>query len=266
MANTPNASSNANQSGNLESLLNQLTGSVAPATANAQFQYGLGQYELGQVNPQLGATTAYNNVMAGYSGQNLALSEQGLGIQQTALGQQGAQNTQQQALEEQQYRVSSGQYPEQQAEAALAYQNALRGTQGAQAISGTQNTVGGQADVSTLGQQYEWQKQDINRAQTLAGLGQQSEEAGFQYSEEQLANAKANLALNAQANGLSEQQLVTMLNYQNQQAAQGAQQDIIGLYSNLGSIASGQVSNLGGNLGAIGLANASGINTLAGVG
>lgn len=277
MANTP-----APNSTDLRSLLNQLTGSTAPQTADAQFQFGLGEAQLGQVNPNLQTQLAYNNAMSGYQAQNLGLSEAGLGIQQTALGQQGAQSAQQQALEQQQYGLQqqggtvigpngqpiniAGQPQEQSAEAALAYQNALQNTQGQQAISGTQNSVGGKSALAQLTQQYGFQQQDIARSSALAQLGQQSEVSGFQYSQEQLQNAKANLALNAQANGLSEQQLVTMLNYQNAQAGQGAAQDVIGLYSQLGNVATGQLGNVGGNLGQIGLANSGNVNTLAGVG
>lgn len=260
------ANTNTSNSTDLRSLLNQLTGSTAPQTADAQFQWNLTQDQLSQVNPNLQTQLAYNNAMSGYQAQNLGLSEQGLGIQQTALAQQGAQQGAQQQLEEAQYQTQSGQYPEQYAEAALAYQNALQNTQGQQAISGTQNSVGGKSAISTLGAQYGFQKEDIARSQALAGLGQLSEESGFQYSQEQLANAKQNLALNAKANGLSEQQLTTMLNYQNAQAGQGAAQDIIGLYSQLGNIATGQLTNVGNNLGQIGLANSGNVNTLAGIG
>lgn len=259
MANTPSANSS-----NLQALLNQLSGSTAPQTADSQLQYNLGQQELGLVGPQLGQTEAYNQAMTGYQAQNLGLSEQGLGISQLGLQQQGAQAATQQGLEEQGYQLQSGQYPEQSAEAALAYQNAMMNIQGGNAISGTQNTVGGKAQVSTEQQQYGFQKEDIARAQALAGLGQKGEESGYQYTQEQLANAQANLSLNAQANGISEQQLLTMLNYGNTQAGEGAQQDIIQLLSQQGNAAAGQISNVGGNLSQIGFA--SGLNALAGVG
>lgn len=261
MANTPNAGSN---SSNLQALLNQMSGSTAPSTANTQEQYNLGQEQLGLLGPEVGSSIAYNEAMSGYQGQNLQLGEQALGIQSTGLQQQGAQSAQQQGIEEQSYALQSGQFPEQQAEAALAYQNAMRNTQGSQAISGTQNTVGGQADISTLKQNYGFQQEDIARAQALAGLGQKSEESGYQYSQEELANARANLSLNAQANGISEQSLLTMLNYGNEQTAQGGVQNLIQLLSQQGANATGQLGNVGAGLSNIGFA--SGLNALAGVG
>lgn len=257
MANTPAPNSQG-------ALLNQLSGENALQTGVGNLQTQLGQEQLGLTGAQLGQTEAYQQAMSGYQAQNLGLGEQALGIQGTGLAEQGAQAATQQGFEEQQYALQAGQYPEQQAEAALAYQNAMRNTQGQQAIGGTQNTVGGQADVSTLKQNYGFQQQDIARAQALSQLGQKSEESGYGYTQEQLQNAQQNLALNAKANGISEQQLLTMLNYGQSQTAETGAQDIISLLSNLGSTVSGNLSNAGGALSNIGFA--SGLNALAGVG
>jgi hypothetical protein len=231
-------------------------------TGQAQIGWNLGQEQLGQVGPQLGQQLAYNNAMAGYQGQNLQLSEQGLGIQQQANQQQQQQAATQQGFEQQQFGIQQGQYPEQTAEANLAYQNAMRQTQGAQAISGTQNTVGGQADISTQNQEHQFQLQDIARSQALSGLGQQAEQSGYQYSQQELQNAQKQLSLSAQANGLSEQQMMTMLNFGNAQAGQGAVQNIIQLLSGQASNALGQAGNVGNQLSQIGFA--SGVNALAG--
>ena len=261
MANTGSTNSSST---NLQALLNQMSGSTAPSTANTQVQYQLGQDQLAQLPGQINSNLAYNQAMAGYQAQNLGLSEQGLGIGQLGLTQQGQQAATQQGLEQQEYGLQAGQYPEQQAEAALAYQNSLQQTQGNQAISGTQNTVGGRQNISTLGQQYGWQQEDIARNQALSQLGQQSEVSGYGYSQEQLQNAQANLALNAQANGLSEQQLMTMLNYGQSQTAQGGVQDLIQLLGQQSANATGQISSAGSNLSNIGFA--SGLNALAGIG
>lgn len=249
---------------NESSLLGQLQGSIAPQTANAQLQYNLGQNQIGLQNTELGQSSAYSQAMSGYQAQNLGLSEQSLGIQGLGLQQQGAQSAAQQGIEEQQYGLQQGQYPEQSAEAALAYQNAMQQTQGGQAISGTQNTVGGKQAVSTEQQQYGFQQEDIARAQAQSQLGQKSEESGYQYSNEELANAQKNLSLSAQANGLSEQQMMTMLNYGNTQQAEGAQGNILQLLSQQGNNALGNLSNVGAGLSPIGFS--AGVNAQAGVG
>jgi hypothetical protein len=259
MANTGEAGS-ADQ----QALLGQLTGAAAPTAAEGQLQYNLGQQQLGMVAPETQESIAYNNAMAGSQQAGLQNQAQGIGISELGLQQQGAQNAAQQGFEQQGYALQQQQFPEQSAEAALAYQNEVMNTQGSQAISGTQNTVGGKAAVATNAANYGFQQEDINRAQQQSALGQQSEESGYGYSQEQLQNAQSNLGLNAAANGLSQQQLMTMLNYGNSQAAEGAQQDIIGLLSGLGSTATGNLGTEGSALSSIGFA--SGINSLAGVG
>lgn len=259
MANTGAAGST-----DARALMGQLGGAIAPQTAGAQLQYNLGQDQLGLQNVELNQSNAYSTAMAGYGAQNLGLSEQGTAISGTALGQQGAQQGAQQGLEEKSYALQQGQYPEQSAEAALAYQNAMQQTQGGQAISGTQNSVGGKQAVSTEQQQYGFQQEDIARAQALSQVGQQSEESGFQYSEEQLQNAQKNLSLSAQANGISEQQMLTMLNYGQTQQGEGAASNIIQLLSQQGSTASGGLAGAGSALSPIGFS--AGVNALAGQG
>ncbi len=255
----PEQSTGPNATQNLASTL--LSG-AEPTIASSQLQYNLGAQQQGLVNTNLAETNAYNQAMTGYQQGSLGISNQQIGLQKTGLQEQGQQAAAQQGFEQQGYNIQQGQYPEQQAEAALAYQNALRSTQGGQAISGTQNTVGGRADVSTLAQNYGFQQQDINRAQQLSQLGQQSELSGYGYSQEQLQNAQKNLGLSAQANGISQQQLYTMLGYQNQQAglsAQGQSQqiqagqesDLINILANAGPALSqlGMATNLNATAG-----------------
>jgi hypothetical protein len=260
MANSGAAYSAQSQS----ALLNQLTGTTAPQTAEGNVQNSLTQDQLNLVGPELQDSTAYNNAMAGYNQAGLENQAAGLGISQLGLQQQGAQNTAQQGIEQQEYGLQSGQYPEQSAEAALAYQNTIMQTSGGQAISGTANTVGGKQQVATNAADYGYQQEDINRAQQLSQLGQQSEQSGYGYSQQELQNAQSQLGLSASANGLSEDQLMTMLNYGNTQAGVGAQQDIVSLLSQLGQGELGQVGTAGSALSSLGFA--SGFNALAGVG
>lgn len=232
------------------SFLQQLLGEAAPQLAAGQAGINATQGQLGLVNPELNSELAYNQAMSGYQAQNLGLSEQGLGISQLSNQQQQQQASTQQGFEQQEYNTT-------QAEAALAYQNAVMQNQGGQAISGTQNTVGGKAETNTLAQNYGYQQQ-------LAGLGQQSEQSGYQFSQQQLQNAAQNLQLNAQANGISQQQLLTMLNYGQQQAGVGAAQNVIGLYGQLGQEEAGQAGTAAQALSQLGFS--SGINALAGTG
>lgn len=259
MANTGQAGSNDERS-----LLGQLSGAAAPATAGAQVQYNLGQDQLGQVNTDLSQSTAYNKAMEGYQSQNLDLSNAGLGISQTGLTEQGQNTAAQQGIEEQQYGLQQGTFPEQSAEAALAYQNTMMNTAGSQAIGGTANTVGGRANVATNAANYGFQQEDIARSAAQSALGQQGEEAGATYTQEQLANAQKNLDLSGKANGISGQQMLTMLNYGNTQAGEGAQQDIISLLSQQGANATGGLTNEGAAISPIGFA--AGVNPLAGQG
>lgn len=259
MANTGAAGSTDQQA-----LLGQLTGAVAPQTAETGLQNTLTQDQINLVGPELQDTTAYSNAMAGYNQAGLQNQAQGIGISQLGLQQQGAQNQAQQGYEQQGYNIQQGQYPEQSAEAALAYQNTLQQTQGGQAISGTQNTVGGRQQVATNAANYGYQQEDINRAQQLSQLGQQSEESGYGYSQQQLQNAQSQLGLSASANGLSQDQLMTMLNYGNTQAGVGAQQDVISLLSQQGENSLSGLGTSGAALSSIGFAG--GVNALAGVG
>lgn len=229
----------------IQTIMRDLYQSLGPQTSLSQLQANLSQAQLGLVGPEAQMQTTYNQAMAGYQGQNLGLTEQGTALQGQALDQRAAQQAAQQGYEQQGYALQQTQYPEQQAQAALAYQNSLRNMQGSQAIGGTQNTVGGRADVATLGQNYAWQQQDIARNQQLSQIGQAAEVSGYGYSQQQIQNARQQLALSAKANGLSEQQLMTMLQYGKSQVGAGAAQDVI-------SILSGQAQNIAGNISNIG--------------
>jgi hypothetical protein len=231
-------------------------------TGMGQFQYNLGQYQIGQLPSQLQQTLAYNNAMAQNQLGALGISAQQNTLQGQGLAEQGAQAATQQGIEQQQYALTAGQYPEQQAEAALNYQNALRGNAASQAASGTATTQGGLAATGTLGAQYGFQQEDIARAQAQAGLGQQSEVSGYGYSQQQLQNAQKNLGLVAKQNGMNQQQVYQMLSYGNAQATQGAQQNLIQLLSGEAQTGAANVGQLQSQLSNIGFL--SGLNTQAG--
>ena len=72
------------------------------------------------------------------------------------------------------YGVQATQYPEQQAEAALANQNAVIANRDSAAIGGVTDTTSTKRTASTQAQQYGWQQADIYRAQQLAALGANS--------------------------------------------------------------------------------------------
>lgn len=247
-----------------QQLINTLGAGIAPQTSQDQLQYSLAGQQTGLVNQQLSTSTAYNNALAGEQLGGLGISAQQNQLQQAGLAQQGAQNATQQGFEQQQYALQQQQIPESQAEAATQYNNQLSGLSSGSAISGTLNTQGHAQQLGTLQQNYGFTQADIARSAQEQALGQQSEESGYGYSQEQLSNAQSNLSLIGKANGLSQQQVYTMLNYGNQAQAQGAQQDVLGLLGQQSSLASGDISNAGAALSQLGFAG--GINALSGGG
>jgi hypothetical protein len=246
-----------------QQLLSAEGNQIGGTTALGQFQYGLDQQQLQLANTGLQNATTYNATMAGYQRGQLGIQSQQQGIQRTGLGQQGALAQTQQGIEQQQYGLQQQQFPEQRAEAALNYQNAMKNLQDSQAASGTSTTQGAQRAVGTENTMYGFQQADINRAQQQSQLGQQSEQAGFQYSQEQLQNASANLDLMAKANGMSQDQVKTMLNYGAQQQGQQTAQDVIGLLSQMAQTGVSNAANVQAQLSAAGFS--SGINGLAGL-
>ena len=245
-----------------QNLIGTLGSEVGATTALGQFQYGLLGQQLGLANTGLSQANTYNNVMAGYQQGQLGITAQQQGIQRTGLGQQGAQQQAQQGFEQQQYGLAQTQFPEQRAEAALNYQNAMKNLTDSAAASGTSNTQGQQRAQSTETAQYGFQTQDINRAQAQSQIQQQAEQSGFQYSQQQLANASQNLDLMAKANGMSQDQVLTMLNYGNQQQGQQTAQDVLGILSQMGQAGVANQQQLEASLSQAGFSG--GINALAG--
>jgi hypothetical protein len=227
---------------------------VAPQLAAGENQYQIEQNQMGQINAQTQLTEQQNQYQAQQQLAGLGIANQQLGLQQQGLQQQGAQQQAQQQYEQQQYNIQSGQYPEQFAEAALSYQNALMNMQGQQAIGGTQNTVGGKAQMGMLGANYGFQLQDITRAQQLAGIGQQAEVSGFQYGQQQLQNASANLGLIAKSNNMSVDQVYQALQFGQEQAGLGAQSDVLGLLGQMNQTALQNITTAGTAIAAGGIA------------
>ena len=245
-----------------QNLVGTLGSEVGATTALGKFQYGLLGQDLSLANTGLTNANTYNNTMAGYQQGQLGITAQQQGIQRTGLGQQGAQQAAQQGFEQQQYGIQQAQYPEQHAEAALNYQNAMKNLTDSGAASGTSNTQGQQRAVNTEQQQYLYQQHDIGQAQAQSKIQQQAEQSGFGYSQEQLANASANLDLMGKANGMSQDQVLTMLNYGQQQAGQQTGQDVLGILSQMGQTGVANQQQLEASLSAAGFAG--GINALPG--
>jgi hypothetical protein len=266
----------------LQNLAGQIGAAGAPAFAQGGLQSAIDQQQLSLLGQEFKMGTAYQQQMAGYQLGNLGLQQQqnqlqGLGLsQQQALlegGQVGSSGwynpnggglglnkieQQQYALGQQVYQQQATQYPEQQAEAALNYQNSTQQLQGGLGASGASNTVGGKQQQSTLTQQYGWQQQDIARAQSIAQLqnqqtqlGQQGTLAQQQYSDEQLSNAQKNLGIVSQQNGISQQEVYTQLQYAIDQA--GLQMDPVNVLAQLGQLWSGIGTANAGQLAPLGL-------------
>lgn len=203
------------------SAIGQIAAGQAPGIAQSGLTMAQLLSEIGMVGPQAQETAQYN-------AQQLGLGEAGLGItaeqnqiQQQGLAAQLGLSGAQQGIEEQQFGLSMQQYPEQQAQAALANKNAVQALSSQGAISGTLGTEGHKQAVSTQTQQYGWQQADISRAQQNAQLGQKSEEAGYKYSVGDIARSQQNLQLAAAANGLSYEQMVSQFGQAQSQLGQG---------------------------------------------
>jgi hypothetical protein len=190
-----------------------LSGQYGGAEAQAGLTGALGSAQLGLTGPALGVSSAELENTSGYDFANALLGYQDTGLQSQALAQQGATAAEQQGISTAEYGVSSTQFPEQQAEAALANKNAVQSNSDQGAISGTLNTQGQKRTEQTQASNYGWQQADIFRNQQLAALGQQSSDVGFQGTESQIANARSQLGVAAQGQGLSAQQASDQLGF-----------------------------------------------------
>lgn len=241
--------------------LQELLSGVGPQLAADQVTQAGYQAQLGAAGAETGLGNAYLTAQNQLAQGQLGISEQQLGIQGQGLAAQEALAGTQQGIEQQQYGLSMQQYPEQQAKAQLGFNTQQEALAGGSAASGALNTKGAGQAASTQLQQYGWQQQDISRAQQQAVLGQQSELAGYGYQQGQFGRAQQNLSLMAKANGLSEQQLVEQLNYGIAQNNLQGQATVGQLLSQMGSLASGDITTAGTAIAPI--AYAGGVNPLA---
>jgi hypothetical protein len=194
-----------------------LAGQAAPTAAQGALTGAVASGSLGLVGPQEGVSAAELQNNTGYDLANALLGQQGIGLESQGLASQASTAAKQQGLEEAGYGVQSTEYPEQQAEAALANQNQVIANRDASAIGGVVDTTSTKRTAATQQQQYQWQSADIYRNQQLAALGQQSEEAGYGGQEEQFANQRQQLELAAQGEGLTAQQAQDQLGFGLQQ-------------------------------------------------
>lgn len=190
-----------------------LAGGAGPTEAQAGLGAALGTAGLAMTPAQEGVSAAELGNNAGYGLASALLGYEGIGLQSQGLASQAATAGKQQGLEEAGFGVQQTAFPEQQAEATLANERAQRGLADQGAISGTLNTEGHGRDVAAQSAQYGWNMADIYRNQRLSELGQQSEEVGFKGQEESIANARAQLGLSAQGQGLSAQQVTDQLKF-----------------------------------------------------
>lgn len=253
----------------------QLLQAIAPQTAGDALTEASTKQQLNLVGPETAQASAYAGALAGIQSSQYNITQAQNTLQQQGNTQQLAQNTTQQGIEEKGYGLSQGaigiqgqELGVQQQQLNLNYNNALRSQQDAGAAQGSLYTHGQSSAISTLGQNQALSSQALglqnsllnNQSQAAANT-QAGEESGYQFNQQQLANAQQNLGLIAKANGLSNQQALTMLNYQQQQAGLQGQQQTLQLLSQLGSTASNDESNVGAALSLQGFAG--GINTLA---
>jgi hypothetical protein len=270
-----------NSPNTLQDILGQMGASTSPALAQADLQaalagqqYGLNQQQYGLTTTNLEQQAANQLGQLGISGQQLGLQGQGLQAQAGLLGVTTGIEQQEYGLQQQGYGLSAQQlgleaqqYPEQLQEAALNYNTNRENLVGNLAASGAMNTVGSTQQQNVLGQQYGWQVADINRAAAGLGLqqqqlglqqqesvlGQQATTAQQQYSAADIARQQQNLALLAQSNGLSVQEVQQQLGYGLAQSGLDLQQNLPQLLNSLSSIYTGELGDVESAAGAAGL-------------
>lgn len=236
---------------------------IAPQTGADAIQLAGLQQQQQLVGPETAQNVAYAQALAGIQSSQYGITQQQTGLQQTENTQQSAQNVAQQGIEQTGYGLQQGaiglqaqELGVQQQQTNLTYNNALRSQQDSGAAQGSLYTHGQSSAMNTLTQNDQLQNQALglqnsllnNQSQSAANT-QAGEESGFQFNQQQLGNAQANLGLVAQANGLSNQQALTMLNYQQQQAGLQGQQQSAQLLSQIGEGALGDESTIGSALG-----------------
>jgi hypothetical protein len=242
-----------NSPNNLQNILGQLEGATAPqqsisalqtALAGNQYNINTQQYDLS--NQNLIQQAANQEAQLGISGQQLNIQGAGLQAQAGLLGTTTG-------LEQQEYGLQQQQYPEQLAEAALNFGANQQSLTGNLAASGATDTVGAKTQQNLLSQNYGYQQADINRAQQESQLQQQGTTAQQQYSAGDLARQQQNLALVAESNGLSQQEVAQQLGYGLAQSNLDYQQNLPQLLNSLSGIYEGELGTAEGAAGSLGL-------------
>lgn len=217
-------------------IVGALGASTAPTVAQQQLGVAGIESQLGTEGPELQQQGDYAAQLAGYQ-----LGGLGINAQQTALQQQGT---------EQSYALGQQGFAQQGAENALNYKNELQSMIGSSAASGALNTHGSTQQQGTLAQENTWQNATLEREE--------------QQSAGDYARAQQNYALMAKANGLSQQEVETRLQYGLSQLGEGAASDVDQLAAQAGNALSGSVQGVGSTLSQAGLLG--GMNALAGLG
>jgi hypothetical protein len=229
-----------NSPNSLQNILGQIEGSQGPqmgiynlqsALAGNQYNLNTKQYQLSTGN--LEQQAANQLAQLGISGQQIGLQGQGLQAEAGLLGTTTG-------LEQQEYAQQQTQYPEQLNEAALNYGYNKQNLAGNLASQGATNTVGSRQQQHLLDTNYYYQVADITRAKNLSQLQQQGTTAQQQYSAAEIARQQQNLALVAQSNGLSIQEVQQQLGYGLAQAGLDYQQNLPQLLNSLAGIYSGE--------------------------
>lgn len=236
---------------------------IAPQTGSDALQIAGLQQQQSLVGPETQQNVAYAQALAGIQSSQAGITAQQTGLSQLENQQQGVQNQAQQGIEEKGYGLQQGaiglqgqELGVQQQQQNLSYNNALRSQQDSGAASGSLYTHGQSSAMSTLktsdtlaNQALGLQNSLLNNQSQAAANTQAGEESGFAFTQQQLGNANTNLGLIAKANGLSNQQALTMLNYQDQQAVLQGKQQSAQLLSQVGQAALGDESAIGSALG-----------------
>ena len=237
----------------LQNILGQVEGSISPQLAQSSLQaalagnqYNLNVSQYGLTSTNLEQQAANQLAQLGISNQQIGLQGQGLQAEAGLLGTTTG-------IEQKEYGLQQQQYPEQLAEAALNYGYNRQNLQGNLGAQGATNTVGAKNQLNLLQQNYGWQTADINRAQQESQLQQQATTAQQQYSAADLARQQQNLALVAESNGLSVQEVQQQLGYGLAQAGLDLQQNLPQLLNSLSSIYGGDLTAVEGAAGSLGL-------------
>jgi|SRR6516162_7633379 len=257
---------------NLQNILGSSLSGIAPGIAGSGLQAALAgeQYDINQ--RQYGLTASNLIEQAANQRLGLDISGQQIGLQGQGLAEEKSLLAQTTGLERLEAGTAAEQYPEQEAQALLNYGTNVSNLRGNLAASGATNTVGAGQQENLLAKNYEWQIADIQRAQKQAYFQQLGTTAQQQYSASDLARQQQNLALVAEQNGLSIQEVQQQLAYGLSQAGLDVRQNLPQLLNSLNQIYSGDISQIEGAAGQLGLlggtslanvANTGGVNVYA---